>query len=279
MNISTAVYGGLDVSSTIKKYIKNNILSLQVSNSIFGDPKPGIFKYLEITIDGNNYKVPENEYFIYPKNNLNKLGIFYTNNNIPNIVEYCVRDLLKFNDKADILVCSWEKIKDNPFPEIMAMTKSSNHLNIILQILQLLYTAKQFKNYEYVAFLEHDVLYPIDYFDIDNIDGSCIVNMNYIGLSQKGFQQKNQEDQPLHQMVMKFDFAIEYFNKKIKDAILYGSVILEPEHRNIRYTKDPSIHINHKQHFTSHYIIYSNTNTYTNDNYWGFYQNLTEKLF
>lgn len=269
MIITKATYGGKDVTEIIKSLISKDKLNFKVSNIIFGDPTPRIFKYLDIVIDDKKYSVPENEFFIYPISSSNKLGIFYTNNNVPKVVSYCLNDLSKFNNIADIISCVWEPIKDNQFIEIMSMTKSSNHLNIIVQILQLLYFAQQQpKTYEYVAFLEHDVLYPEDYFDFTDFD-DAIVNMNYMGLCPKGFQSKTQNDTPLHQIVMKFDFALNHFQNLIHDAIKFGSVIVEPKNLITRECKNPSLHINHKKHFTTHHYIYSATEIYEKNNYWG----------
>ena len=225
-----------------------------------------------MTINNIQYSIPENEYFEHPKNNnIKKLGIFYTNNNIPSVVEYCLKDLIKFENKADIVSCVWQKIEGNPFNELIAYTKHSHHLNIIIQILQLLYFAQNNKDYDYVSFLEHDVLYPDDYFDFSGIDNHYqgLVNENYIGLSKKGFQKKNQHDLPLHQTIMRFDNAIIHFEKLILKAVKERSVILEPTLLQKRQCKNPSLHINHGAHFTSHFNIYSTTNVYQEEYLWG----------
>lgn len=203
--------------------------------------------------------------------NIKKLGIFYTNNNVPSVVEYCLKDLVKFKNHADIISCVWTPIPNNPFPEIIAYNQRSNHLNITIQILQLLYFAESAGAYDYVSFLEHDVLYPRDYFDFNEIsDGfNGLLNENYVGLCDKGFQYKNQKERPLHQITMRFNDAIKHFEFMAIKAIKERSVVLEPNNLQLRFCKNPSLHINHGKHFTSHYTIYSKDHIYLYDNSWG----------
>jgi hypothetical protein len=87
------------------------------------------------------------------------------------------------NGRADIITCSWEDIKDNPFIALRSKYKESSHLNITLQVLQCLLYAKSINNYEYVSFLEHDVLYPEDYFTVPSSRPDVYCNMNYIGVN------------------------------------------------------------------------------------------------
>ena len=282
MNITKATYGDYDVINIVRSLVRNNIIRVSPTNTLFNkDPNPGVVKYLNLTIDGVDYSIKENDYFEYPKNhNIQKLGIFYTNNNVPSVVEYCLKDLVKFEHKADIVSCVWKHIQNNPFHELIAYTQHPHHLNIIIQILQLLYFAKEHKYYDYVSFLEHDVLYPDDYFDFDGIDDNFqgSVNENYIGLCKEGFQQKNQHDLPLHQITMRFDDAIIHFEKLIIKALKERNVILEPIKLQKRRCKNPSLHINHGAHFTSHFSIYSTTNIYKKESLWGNGSSLMSKI-
>ena len=278
MIIHKATYGGKDVKSILDSKIINGTLRVKVCNDIFGDPALGVFKYLEIESDFGSKKVPENSYLSLPDTKNEKLGIFYTNNNVNKVVSQSLKSLEKF-ENVDILTCVWQSIVGNKFYETQALTKSSHHLNIIIQILQLLYVAKQTGNYKYVSFLEHDVLYPDGYFDYPDFDDGVITNMNYMGVCDKGFQNKTADHEPLHQMTMVFSQAIDHFENLFKEAIKNGSVILEP-HKNRRkwVCRNPSIHVNHGKHFTSHYRIYS-TETYSVDAYWGDYSELIKRLF
>lgn len=282
MNITKATYGDIDVLDIVRSKIKNSSIKICPSNNLFScDPKPGILKYLNLTIDNIDFSIKENEYFEYPiDHQIKKLGIFYTNNNLPKVVEYCLHDLIKFDKKADIISCVWKHIPNNPFYEQIAYTKSPNHLNISIQILQLLYVGREHKKYDYVSFMEHDVLYPMDYFDFEDIDSNYngLINQNYIGLCYKGFQQKNQKDQPLHQITMRFDNAIGHFERMILKAIKERNVILEPNNLQIRSCKNPSLHINHGQHFTSHFSIYSKSNIHEYESEWGNGYSLMKKI-
>lgn len=278
--IIKATYGSKNVIDIIEKLYINEKFNIFVSNDIFGDPNPGVVKKLQITFDdGSIISQEENMYLVYPKLNKKRLGIFYTNNHntlIFDTIKLSLETIKKASDnKADILVCSWNRINFSPFNEIIAQTKISSHLNQILQILQLLYYARiQNKDYEYVSFLEHDCLYGEKYFDYPDFNSNCTCNMNYIGLSSDGWQNKNQNDKPLSQITMKFNYAIKHFESILPNALIRNSGLLEPPHDNNNIgewnCENPSVHVNHGYHFTSHYSIYSK-NKFVDHNYWGNY--------
>ncbi len=280
-NIINATYGGVDVTNIVLRYIKDGKLLIKATNDIFGDLKPGHIKELIINHSNGTEIIKEGGYISLPKTNINKLGIFYTNNNVDKVVETTVQTLTKFNGIADILTCVWNPIKNNPFYEVGAMTKSGNHLNIVIQILQLLYTARNSGKYDYVSFLEHDVLYPDGYFDYPDFDKNTVLtNMNYMGICQNGWQNRNANHEPLHQMTMHFKEAIEHFENMLKLAIEQGGILVEPQvmQRKQWRCKNPAVHINHGRNFTSHYSIYSKE-THPNDEYWGYAQQWINKLF
>lgn len=280
LDIQKATYGGYDVTEIVKLKVKNNQLTLRAANTIFGDPAPGVVKYLEIFYNnGQHIKVRENGFVKLPVSATNRLGIFYSNNNVDKVVKESLMSLKKFDGIADILTCVWKHIPDNPFYETQAMTQSSSHLNIIIQILQLLYTARDTGKYKYVSFLEHDVLYPDEYFDFPDFETGVMTNMNYKGICSTGFQERRADHEPLHQMTMIFDEAISHFESLIKDAIRTGNVLVEPNpNRKQWFCKNPAVHINHGRHFTSHFSIYSKE-TEPTDLYWGDAGPWIEKLF
>jgi len=279
LKINKATYGGVDVTSIVQSKIKDGQLRLKVSNDLFGDTAPGVFKYLEIEYDGGYKKAGEKSFISLPESKTNKLGIFYTNNNVEKTVRSSCLNLQRFKNVADILTCVWRPIADNPFYEAYAMTQSSNHLNIIIQMLQLLYAARDMGQYKYVSFLEHDVLYPDGYFDFPDFETGVQTNMNYAGICEKGFQKRMADHEPLHQMTMIFDEAIAHFEKLFKKAVREGSVLLEPDN-NRRQWKclNPALHINHGRHFTSHFSIYSK-DTQPEDEYWGEANELIKYIF
>jgi len=280
MRIIRALYGTLDVTDKVSNLFTKQSLNIYVSNDLFGDPNPGTIKTLSVTFDtGLEISQQENFYLVYPKLDKTRLGIFYTNNHnsiIFDTIKLSLDTIKKSSDGiADILTCVWNRINDNPFNEIIAQTKTSSHLNQVLQILQLLHTAKtQNSNYKYVSFLEHDCLYPEGYFNYPDFEENCTCNMNYIGLSNNGWQKKNQNDKPLSQITMKMDYAIKHFESILPNALVRNSGLLEPPHTNRNIGEwncsNPAVHVNHGYHFTSHYSIYSK-NKFEHENYWGNY--------
>jgi hypothetical protein len=279
LTINKATYGGKDVTSLVQSHIKDGKLLIKAGNDLFGDTQPGVVKYLEVDSSEGFYSVMENGYLSLPKNEIDKLGIFYTNNNVPNVVKESLLTLEKFKDVADIMTCVWSHIPGNPFYEVGAMTKSSSHLNIIIQILQLLYTARETKEYKYVSFLEHDVLYPEGYFDFPDFSNAVMTNMNYKGICEKGWQTKTANHEPLHQMTMVFSEAIVHFENLLHQAIRLGGVLVEPNIKRLQWKCiNPAVHVNHGKHFTSHFSIYSR-NTESTDPYWGDSEIWVKKLF
>ena len=280
LQIIKATYGDSDVTQKVLSLVKNGELRIRACNDLFGDPKPGVVKILTVVTSEDSYSAEENSFLCISLKKVNRLGIFYSNNNVKPVVKESLFTLTKFKGIADILTCVWEPIPDNPFYEAIARAKTSSHLNIIIQILQLLYTAKQTGEYEYVSFLEHDVLYPDGYFDFPDFSEAVMTNMNYKGICSNGFQDRDHAHEPLHQMTMVFDEAIAHFERILLIAISDGQVLVEPSDTNrLQWScLNPSVHVNHGQNFTSHFSIYSKM-THDNDPYWGNSSDLINKLF
>lgn len=286
LKLISATYGDKNVIEILKSRLVNEQIVLNVNNQTFGDPKPGVVKTLVVNYEHNGVigtsSIVENSVLRLPDVQTDILGIFYTNNSIkPEILKSSLDSIYKASIKnpTDILVSSWENILDSKFPTIKCSVATRNHFNIAYQICQLLATAEQTKKYKYVAFLEHDVLYGEDYFNFDDFEGNVLSNENFIGINSSGFQSKKQSDQPLHQLILKFDYALEHFKQILFESIVKG-INLEPSHNppyTQRISSQPSIHVNHGRNFTSHFNIYSKEN-YFNDEYWGDSKSLVEKL-
>lgn len=206
----------------------------------------------------------------------NKLGIFYSNNNNPNIypaIKASIDSIKNASDGvADIITCVWNPIQGNPFKQVIAWTKTTSHLNQVLQILQCLYNAREESSYKYVSFLEHDVLYARGHFDFPSFNRrEILTNMNYGGMISSGFQKRKQDDQPFHQMTMRFDEAIKHCEDILVNAIVTNNGLIEPKHhKRIDWQSvQENIHINHGSHFTSHFSIYDSVNVNQNHPYWG----------
>lgn len=283
MKIINGTYGGKDITDILNQRISNNKLLIKVNNDICGDPAVGHVKWLEINYEIDNQtfsdKFKEGTICSLPKSKQNRLGIFYSNNNNPTIfptIQKSLKSIEKASEnKADILTCMWFPFENNPFSEIYSWYHSQSHLNQLLQIMQCLYFAREINDYEYVSFLEHDVLYGEGYFDYEDFnDGEIWTNMNYIGVNKDGWQELGQRDEPFHQMTMKFKDAILHCESILSNALIRNSGLIEPQNliRKQWESKNPSVHVNHGHHFTSHYSIYRPASS-TNHPYWGDYKN------
>jgi hypothetical protein len=280
MIIHKASYGGVDCTEIIKSKISGNKLIIRSDNSIIGDTNVGQVKYLEIEgeWEGQPFKesVREGTLLSFPKSKVNRLGIFYSNNINEKIYPAISKSLdtirIASEGKADIVTCMWRPMPGNPFPQMISWYQSQSHLNQLLQILQCLYSAKEMSDYEYVSFLEHDVLYPEGYFDFPHFErGKILTNMNYGGINREGWQLRGQDDEPFHQMTMRFDDAIQHCLEILPNALRTNSGNIESqtfERTQWRCEKE-AIHINHGVHFTSHNSIYRKDNTYKTHPYWG----------
>lgn len=280
MIITKATYGGVDCTDLIQSKIKGDRLILRADNNLIGDTMVGVVKYLQI--EGKYETEPfsvttrEGDLLTLPQTKLNRLGIFYSNNNNPSIwpAIYKSLDTIKTasEGKADIVSCMWNPMPDNPFHQISSWYQSQSHLNQLLQIMQCLYSAKEMGEYEYVSFLEHDVMYAEGYFDYDNFEsGKVLTNMNYGGINRDGWQHRGQSDEPFHQMTMRFDDAIKHCEYILPNALRTNSGMIETQTMKRIQWESPnqSIHINHGVHFTSHNSIYRKDDVYTEHPYWG----------
>ncbi len=275
--IKSAIYGGVDVTNAVRSKVKNNKLSIRACNSVFGDTSPGVIKYLSIELDnGNIIKAKEGDMINYPEVVNDKLGIFYSNNINPETSKTIISSLKQLEKVsegvADIYTCMWRSEPENPFREYIAWTQTYSHLNQLLQIMQLLYSAREIHDYEYVSFLEHDVMYGDGYFDFPKFKkGVVMTNMNYMGVNEFGFQPLGQKDEPFHQMTMHFDDAINHCENILCNALIKNSGLIEPQdmERKQWESNNPSIHVNHGHHFTSHYNVYRKDSYFHQHAYWG----------
>lgn len=285
MFIINATYGGVDCTHVLQKKVVSGKIVIRSNNNIIGDPSVGNVKYLEVEFnDGHKESVREGGTLVYPKSDNRKLGIFYSNNNNKKIWPAIYKSLDTIKEAsdgvADIVVCTWENMPDVPFQQVGSWYTSQSHLNQLLQIMQCLYTAKTMGEYDYVSFLEHDVMYPKGYFDFPDFDnGQVLTNMNYGGVCKSGWQKRNQNDEPFHQMTMRFDDAIAHCLSILPNALVTNSGMIETQTLNrIQWEcANQPVHINHGVHFTSHNSIYDKNNLTLDHQYWGNiseYQNL-----
>jgi len=72
--IESAVYGSKDVTDILNDKIKKGLSFVLVGNDLFGDPTPGVFKYLDLIHDGKKLKIPENQTLILSDHVLEEEG-------------------------------------------------------------------------------------------------------------------------------------------------------------------------------------------------------------
>lgn len=198
------------------------------------------------------------------------LGCWYSNNGINSkILRASLESIKKAKDAykdANVVTCNWSHNQDNPFEEHITLYKMGVHLGIILQILRIFYEEEKKGNkYDAVSFLEHDVLYPDDYFsrvkEGFKSNPLTVINLDYIGMNQTGWLDVIQRDEPMHQFSMQYSAAIRHFDLLIREAVMNGNVYLEHSKSStirIPFKGDkPSCHINHSKHFTNHYDCYA----------------------
>lgn len=216
------------------------------------------------------------------------LGCWYSNNGIhPKIIQSSLSSIKKAVDSSQIsqvkvVTCNWQHINNNPFEEYVSLYKMGIHLGIILQILRIFYEEERKGNkYDAVSFLEHDVLYPDDYFDrVDKAFHSnplTVSNLDYIGMNETGWLDVKCRQEPMHQFSFQYNTAIKHMQNLIKEAVINGNVILEGnKYSNIKIAYNgtkPSCHINHSKHFTSHFNCYCrDSRGIVEHPYWGNYR-------
>jgi hypothetical protein len=284
LNILKATYGSgdcaLDVTERLQRLVKNGHLDCVVSNTLFTDPCPDRIKTLRFVYElpsSNQFCVCESEEHkrvIAPLSGGDRIGILYTNQSVPAKFLYRVLDQLKkAAGDMDILTCPWHPIERNPFPELDWFYHVPDYLTMSLQILKLLYTAQDLGPYEYVFFLEHDVLYPEGYFEIEPFSEDVLSNTNYIGLCEGGFQTGAENMECLHMLTMRLPAAIEHFTSCVHTALLGvpPGFMIEPwdRKRKQRRSSEPVVHINHGNHFSVYHTYFSKKNMLETHPYWG----------
>ena len=177
-------------------------------------------------------------------------AIFYTNNLIPQEI---IRASLASIATEELYIC-----ENNYDPNtIHNPIRNAGHISLFFQIQTALIKAK-LSGVGIVSFLEHDVIYPKDYFDYPDFPGNVIANSNYIGVCKDGFQSRPGID-PLHQLTMKMGYALEYATNKLKESLTEDIIYCEPDCEYDHYRTDtPAVHINWGGNFTSHYETFGN---------------------
>ena len=119
-------------------------------------------------------------------------------------------------------------------------------------------------SWDVICFLEHDVLYPADYFDrigaafVSRPDVNVVSNLDYEGLNETGWLAVKERHEPMQQLSMRREFALANLDRAEEDCTRRGWAYLEPQGDRSDWLrlpatgKSPSIHVNHAKRFTSH---------------------------
>lgn len=219
---------------------------------------------------------------IMTKNKQKILGVFCTTNKLhPDLLKTVLKCIQAARDntteaEVEIITCSWEPIPDNPFKGLLTPFRNMGHLNYLLQMKQVSLAASA----DIVCMLEHDVLYPPQYFNevIRNWDfGKYGVTYdNYIGMNETGYLDVKERHQPMSLMSMAKFYFDRNIDAKINQCIRtignsgvtgwdtpFGWCCVEPDNKNdfarIPFTNNfPAIHVNmnhvegNNHHFTTH---------------------------
>jgi len=256
----------------------------------FVSPEISQFKYIKL-IDRIKLECMSTE----PKKR-RIVGVLCTTNNInPLLLATVLSQIKKAVDYADqegnvdvnVVTVSWKEITDNPFRGYITPFNNMGHLNYVLQLKQALVNEEA----DIICILEHDVLYPYNYFDniFKNWDYSKygICDNNYIGMNETGYCNVKERHQPFSLMSMAKSFLEDQLSRKVDECIKnigssspFGWCYLEPDDKSVfvqlPFTDNlPVIHVNtnhlggygtgsqgKNHHFTSHCEVCYDDNSY-----------------
>lgn len=180
---------------------------------------------------------------------------------------------------------SWDPIPGNPLPWIQSPDRKAGHGNIIRQIRQAIAHVEGWP-WDVICFLEHDVLYPRDYFQrvgeafCAHPQSTVVSNLDYEGLNATGWLVVKERHEPMHQLSMRRLFALANLDRAEEDCTRQGWAYLEPQGDRSDWLrlpatgKSPSIHVNHAKRFTSHgEVCYEAESSRRLHPAWGDFQN------
>lgn len=214
------------------------------------------------------------------------LGCFYTDNHIHReILQRSMNTIINaashtYGGEIRLAACTWQLTANNAdrFAQFISHLKVRSHHTMVSQILRNIYETAAWRP-DYICFLEHDVLYPPNYFDRvfkvfeQQPKLKVVANGRYIGVNQDGWQKLIRDDNPLHQLSMTATFARQHFESMLRRTIMEHVINLEPEGSIYRLAPadPPAIHVNHAQNFTGHGECYASADE-TDIPYWGNYR-------
>lgn len=225
----------------------------------------------------------------------NILGVWYSDNSAP---ESLIRNSLRTVDTARdwavrygrhevyTVASPWNRINFDIDQTLFKGEQKRSHGAIIRAIQQCLAYAEvdNFKP-DIVCLLEHDVLYPPDYFvTVANQfgtypDANVVSNHDYIGLCAGGWQPCKVKDNPMHQLSMRVNYLEKNLNRAWSDFDKKGSCLLEPQGNRKDWVQIdgtpgigvmPAVHVNHRSgRFTNHGEVCYGIATSKTHPHWG----------
>jgi hypothetical protein len=169
------------------------------------------------------------------------LGAWYTNNAAPDrLMNASLQAIKQARDQTihqDVLVttASWNPVPNNPFACTVGKPDApAGHASIIASIRRCIRQADEAGYaWEALCFLEHDVLYPADYFERMGralAEGSdIVVNLDYEGLNGSGWLRTVNRHEPMHQMCMTRETALANLERAEDECRRNGGCLLEPD--------------------------------------------------
>jgi len=243
-----------------------------------------------------------------PLNNQWILGVWYSDNTAPvQLLAASIKSVFIASDQCwghgvTVVICTWQE----PTQFMLSLKEANISLDVHLIVIQYkgekvrshATIVKQIKQsiesatYGYfppdaICFLEHDVLYPENYFQkvgdafATNPNVPVVSNLDYIGMNAQGFQPIKERHEPLHQLSMRWNFALENLERAAKESES-GSALLEPQGDRYSWLRlpattglglIPSVHVNHSSgRFTSHGEVCYGPALATYHKHWGDYK-------
>ena len=227
------------------------------------------------------------------------LAVWYTDNSAP--PDLMAKSLNTVRDavagtrghKVKVVTVGWEALPGNPFPFVRFDGKRQrSHAALVAQIQAGMATqAGAMDTPAAVVCLEHDVLYPANYFErigdalAANPTAPVVSNHDYIGLNATGWLGVKERHEPMHQLAVRWAPMTENLQRAAEEAARTGSAIVEPDHGADRskwarlragWSLMPSVHVNHTgvnggARFTSHgeVVYHQNSGGSVVHPYWG----------
>lgn len=175
----------------------------------------------------------------YSDNSIRPRGDQHRDVNLLELSAASVMSAAAQTQRHDVTVsaCSWSQVAAfGNRGTAYAGEKRRGYDTIVNQIRQAVAEAtKNGGEFDAVCFCEHDVLYPANYFDrvgdalALNPAAPVVSNLDYIGLSDTGWQRVREWHEPLHQLTLRWEVFQRNLARAEEEAKTGKPVLLEPQ--------------------------------------------------